>query len=186
MSQEATTAVAMAQSTKQQNDPTKAAKASGSLRGPDQRFDRDGNATDLFAFFKSSPEFILGPMALATAVVAACKYSPSLAARLEDGRAVQYGYYDTMVYTVFAILTTFAAHGCAPPRVSIEGPPLLVASLAPCARVADRTERAPSPVPCLQGSSCTLRRSANSSSLRRRSAGPTATGCRRPRRARPR
>jgi len=83
----------------------------GSLRGDGQYFDSVGNPTDLKTFYKHNPSFIYGPMAVAAFTCTACRLSASLAARLEDGRAAPYGWYDTLTYTVFAILTTFAAHG---------------------------------------------------------------------------
>ena len=83
----------------------------GSLRGPNQRFDKNGNPTDLATFYKTYPSFIWGPLVLASATCAACSLSTSMAEKLKDGRAVQYGLWDTLTYTIFAILATFATHG---------------------------------------------------------------------------
>lgn len=73
--------------------------------------DKNGNPLDLSLFFRHNPSFVLGPAALGLFVHTVCTTSKALAAKLEDGRHVQYGAYDTMTYTVFAILATFAAHG---------------------------------------------------------------------------
>ena len=74
-------------------------------------FDRDGNSLSLYGFFCDRPEFALGSMALASVVQLMCWYNTTLKAKLADGRAAQYGAYDTLAYTFFAILATFAAHG---------------------------------------------------------------------------
>lgn len=83
----------------------------GSRRGKGQYFDKDGNPLDLGTFFRNNPSFIWGPAAVAACICAACKLSTSMATKLADGRHIYYGMYDTMVYTIFAILTTFASHG---------------------------------------------------------------------------
>lgn len=80
-----------------------------SARG--KKHDHDGNPTDLAGFYKQHPEFLWGPAALSVVVSVACTQSSAIATKLADGRAVFYGGYDTCVYTIFAILATFAAHG---------------------------------------------------------------------------
>lgn len=73
--------------------------------------DKMGNPLTMEGFYRKVPSFLWGPALLAGSVKAASTYVPALQRRLASGEAVEYGWYDTTVYVVFAILMSFASHG---------------------------------------------------------------------------
>jgi len=63
------------------------------------------------AFYAKHPSFIWGPIALAMSVRALTTSVPVVVAYLDEMGATPYGFADAGIYTAFAILLSYAAHG---------------------------------------------------------------------------
>merc|ERR1719409_810365 len=65
---------------------------------------------DLSTFWRAHPEFIWGPALFYVAVEGVCRTN-KVASYMEANGWKQYGFHDTGVYTAFAVLLVYAAHG---------------------------------------------------------------------------